>query len=182
MKLHMDEKVIRRFDAYRRSGLTWHPETGGRRPLIAWDDDVTTDIGPDPDGSRFRTMADQMMTGRYYPAEVIIFHRQRTGPMSPGERILQQAFVLGVSLWSMVEIFAAEQQEDFCRIGYVTTSRHHGRGVWEAVLTRTGARLSLRVKSTSGPQSAWFWLGLPIARSVQLRARKRGIENLRQAF
>jgi len=94
--------------------------------------------------------------------------------------VLQKAPLFGklgiLYVWSMVEIFVAERTEDHCRIGYVTSAMHHGRGIWRAELAWKEGRLSLRVKSTASPQSWLFWLGLPVARYLQLRARRRAIE------
>jgi hypothetical protein len=175
----MDVEVRRRFDRYATSPTTWDPVTGGRRPAVAWDDDLTVDLGPDMDGHRFKDIADLMVTGRYYPPDIILFHRPTDAPLRVGERVLQQAFCRGLSLWSMVEIFLAERTEDACRIGYVTTAKHHGRGIWQAHLSRGNGRLSLRVFSTAGPQSFWFWIGLPVARYLQLRARRKALERFR---
>lgn len=176
----MDLATRRRFDRYAASPTTWHPTKGGRRPLVAWDDDHTVDLGADPDGSRFAKISDLMLGGRYYPADVIVFHRLTDSPMQPGERVLQQTAILGIPLWTMVEIFLAEREQEICRIGYVTTARHHGRGIWQAHLIRQDNRLTLRVFSTAGPQSIWFWLGLPIARATQLRARRKAIERFQK--
>jgi hypothetical protein len=175
----MDAGIRARFERYAKSPTTWNPVSGGRRLLVAWDDDITEDLGPDPDRSRFSQIADLMTSGRYYPADVIVFHRLHEGPMTPGERVLQQTALLGIPLWSMVEIFLAERTETICRIGYVTTAKHHGRGIWQAHLTWEVGQLSLRVFSTAGPQSIWFWLGLPIARFLQLRARRKALERFK---
>lgn len=176
----VDRAVRERFEAWKAEPLTWHPVQGGKRPLIAWDDDITVDLGADPDGSRFREIADRMMTGRYYPPHVIVFHRETDAPMVPGERVLQETHLAFVRLWSMVEIFLADRGDDFCRIGYVTTRRHHGRGIWQAHLTRNEGKLSLRVFSMAGPQSMWFWIGLPIARWKQLWSREQAIKSFRE--
>lgn len=168
-----------RFETAVHAPLTWHPENGGRRPLVCWEAEKTADLGPDPDGHRFQAIEDMMMSGNYYPPAVIQFFgpfRDESRDLRPGDRVLQRFVFAGIQLWSMVEIFVAERSAGICHIGYVTTSYHHGRGRWEARLTREDGRLSLTVKSISGPQSWLFWLALPIARQVQLRARESAID------
>lgn len=69
-----------------------------------------------------------------------------------------------------------EDEPSRLKIGYVTTTRHHARGAWSAELRLREGALSIQVQSTASPRSALFWLGLPLARWLQLRARRRALE------
>lgn len=165
--------------------LTWHPVDGGKRPWIAWDDDKEFDLGADLDGQRFEAIRERMMNGRYYPPNVILFDgrfRREGRPMRAGDRVVQKAFLLPFVrwpwLWSAVEIFVAEASESECHIGYVTTARHFGRGIWQARLRREEGRLRLQVWSTAGPQHWLFWAFLPVARGIQKRAWRAAVEDL----
>lgn len=158
---------------------TWHPERGGHLPIIRWEDSRDVEIG---DGRRFDEIADLMMSGLYYPPEIIKFigeFQDEGRPIRKGDRIMQRMTFGPFRTWTMVEIWVAERSENECLIGYVTTACHHGRGMWEARLTREAGRLRLRLKATSGPQSILFWLGLPIARGIQMYTWKAAIERLR---
>lgn len=98
--------------------------------------------------------------------------------------MLQNAPVLcvpfGPTFKSVVEIIVVERDETRCCIGYVTTVLHHGRGIWNAELSRSQGRLLLRVWSTACPNSWLFWLGLPLARGMQMRARRRAVDEFRR--
>jgi Domain of unknown function (DUF1990) len=176
----MTPAVRDRYDRWKSAPLTWDPVEGGKLPLVHWRDHKVADLGADPDGVRFERIAGEMKAGKYYPTDLIAFHgryQDENRDLIVGDRILQEFFFVGVTLWSMVEIWIAEKTDDSCHIGYVTTRHHHGRGIWEAKLTRADGRLTLEVKSVSGPQSWLFWIGLPVARAVQLHARALGIRN-----
>jgi hypothetical protein len=161
--------------------LSWHPTKGGQRAWICFEDDKTFDLGPD--GPLFNRIADKMLSGDYYPPDAVRFEgrfRAAGRPLQIGDRVLQKAPVFcvpfGPTFKSAVEIVAADRSDDHCRVGYVTASFHHGRGMWNAELSRSHGRLMLRVWSTACPNSWLFWLGLPLARGMQLRARRRAIE------
>jgi hypothetical protein len=181
----MNAEAERRLERWSDAPLTWDPVRGGKRPLVCWDDDATYDLGEDEHGARFEAIKARMLSGRYYPPEVIEFYGQwqKEGrDMRPGDRVLQHVRLFGiVSLWAMTEIFIAESSDSACTIGYVTTKRHFGRGKWQATLTRVGQRLSLRVQATAGPGSFWFWLGLPVARWMMVKAWKSAAEDFRRA-
>ncbi len=173
-----------RLRAVKAAPLTWDPIKGGRRGWICWDDEKVADIGADPTGERFNLIANRILAGNYYPKDAVVLFgrfRDEARDLRVGDRVLQRAPIGPVSVWSGVEIFFAERTATRCSIGYVTTARHHGRGTWRADLDRVGDRLQLTVKSTTSPNSALFWLGLPIARFFQLRARRRAIEEFRRA-
>ena len=179
----MTDSIRRRFEEAEKAKLTWDPVAGGKRAWICFDDDKTYDLGPDPDRVRFNEIAERMTTGRYYPPDAVRFYgrfEDEWRPMRAGERVLQEAPVLGVfRAWSAVELFVVERTNDRARVGYVTTEAHHGRGIWEAELSWANGRLALRVKSTASPRSFLFWVGLPVARYLQLRARRRAVEVFR---
>jgi hypothetical protein len=179
----MEQAIARRFEIGERAPLSWDPVRGGSRGWICFEDDKTVDLGNDPSGSHFAEISERMLTGRYYPADAVRFYgrfQDEKREIRAGDRVLQKAPLFGrfglLYAWSMVEIFVAERTEDRCKIGYVTTACHHGRGIWTAELTRQEGGLSLRVQSIASPQSWLFRLGLPVARYLQLRARKRAIE------
>lgn len=163
--------------------LTWHPERGGKLAWVCFRDDKTYDLGADPRGSRFEAICERMMNGGYYPVDTVEFSGRFLAEgrhMRVGDRVIQKAPLLGklggIRATAVVEIFAAGRAERSCRLGYVTTEIHFGRGIWQADLIREGDQLSLRVASTVCPNSIWYWIGLPYARYLQLRARRRAVE------
>gem|GEM_PF-2054600 len=163
--------------------LTWDPVKGGKPGPVRFEDEKQVDLGPDPDGRSFEEIADRMTTGRYYPPDAVEFFgrfQQEGRPLVVGERIVQRAPIGPFKTWSAVELFVVKRTKQACSIGYVTTARHHGRGIWRADLTLEGGRLKLRVKSTALPQSWLCWLGLPVARYLQLRARRRSIQEFQK--
>lgn len=180
----MRPDIRARFEAWEASPLTWSANDGGTPAWVCFRDSLEVDIGPDPDGDRFDVLAQRMLGGRYYPLDAVEFYgrfQDEARPLRPGDRILQRApLALGLNAWSMAEVTIAERTEDRCEIGYVTTLRHHGKGIWHAVLTRREGELWLTVESTASPRSFWFWVGLPVARYLQLRARRRAIEEFRK--
>ncbi|HLK16043.1 MAG TPA: DUF1990 family protein [Fimbriimonadaceae bacterium] len=165
----------------------WDPVAGGKRAWICFEDDETYDLGADPDGVRFEEIARRMLSGDYYPPDAVRFDgrfRREGRELRSGDRVVQQAPLLGrlggPLLPSAAEIYVAEKHQDQCKLGYVTTTIHFGRGIWTAELTRAEGRLSLRVWSIASPRSWLFWLGLPYARYLQLRARRRAVEEFRK--
>ena len=176
-----------RFERWRNAELSWHPESGGLRGPVTYEDDVVDDLGPDADGSRFEAVMAKMLRGDHYPADAVTFlgeFRDEGRDLVVGDRVLQRARVLpfwdGLVVWSMVEIFMVEREGETFRLGYVTTRRHHARGIWRAELRREDGRLNLHVRLTACPQSVWFWVGLPWARWLQVRARLRAAEEHRK--
>jgi len=163
--------------------LTWDPVEAGKRAWICFDDDNRYDLGPDASGNRFLEIARRMMNGHYYPEDAIRMrgrYLEQGRGLRPGDRILQEAPLFGKLggpvLRSAVEMYVAELTSDMCRIGYVTTAFHYGRGVWSAELQRKDHHLWLTVKSVASPKSWLFWLGLPLARWLQVRARRRAVQ------
>jgi hypothetical protein len=179
----MSPKIRRRYEAYLSAPITWDPVRGGRKSWAFREEVVVEDVGPDSDGERFAKIGRRMLTGLYYPPDVMDafgLWDDESREMRIGDRILQRARLLPFSrwpvLWAMTEVFIAEMTESTCILGYVTTRRHFGRGLWKSTLRREQGRLSLTVESTSGPGSWLFWLGLPFARLLQRRAWSRAAE------
>ncbi|HWA83146.1 MAG TPA: DUF1990 family protein [Fimbriimonadaceae bacterium] len=182
----MPASIRLRFERYRSAPLTWQVGGENRRPAVCWVDERREVLCDADDGSAFDAVADRMMGGRYYPSDALDFFgdwmdEDRT--LRAGDRILQRARLLPFCpwpvLWAMTEVFVAERTVSACTLGYATTERHFGRGIWQARLTRLDGRLELIVTSTSGPYSWLFWLGLPIARYLQLRAWRRAFEEFK---
>ncbi len=179
----MEAKVKERFEDGLSAPLSWSPTEGGKKSPICFEDSLTVDLGPDPTGERFTAIADKILSGNYYPPDAVQFfglHQDENRPIKPGDRIQQRAPFGPLGFWSMVEIFMAERTDDTCRIGYVTTEKHHGRGIWSATLMRAAGNLILKVESIANPHSFLFWAGLPFARLLQLRARLRAIQEFRK--
>lgn len=164
--------------------LTWHPITGGKPSPVTFVDDLTASFGRDPTGQRFNKITEQILGGNYYPADAVQFSPTRV-PLQVGTRILQRAPIFPgfnrPTIDSVVEIFIAELSCTSLHIGYVTTSRHHARGIWQAKITLLpSSELQIRVWSTAIPHSILYWVGLPYARFLQLRARRRAIEEFKK--
>jgi len=183
----VDARIEERLRRASRAALSWDPNTGGRWCLIRFNDSLQEDLGEDPTGERFEAISHRMLNGRYYPPDVLTFygrymedHRE----IRAGDRLLQRARLIPLwpkpELWSAVEILVAEKTEDGCKVGYLTTEQHFARGMWTADLRRLGTRLVLQVRSIACPKHWLFWIGLPYARFLQLRARRRAIEEFRK--
>ncbi len=163
--------------------LTWHPVYGGTRSLVWWQDDLTVELGDDRTGTAFAEISQLAISGNYYPPSVIQFDgtfRSEGRNLRVGDRVLQTLQLGPLPLWSGVEIFLARCENDECEIGYVTTSAHHGRGIWQARIFCEDGKVMLNVKSKAGPQSWAFWLGLPLARFLQKRARRLAVERFQE--
>ena len=179
----MEAKIKESFEDGLSAPLSWSPTEGGKAAFICFRDSLTESLGEDPTGERFNKVADKMMGGAYYPPDAVRFfglHQDEKRTIRIGDRIQQQAPLGPITFWSMVEIFAAERTDDTCRIGYVTTEKHHGKGIWSATLTRKDEKLSIKVESIASPHSFMFWAGLPFARLLQLRARSRALEQFKK--
>ncbi|HVT14107.1 MAG TPA: DUF1990 family protein [Fimbriimonadaceae bacterium] len=179
----MPGSIRRRFERYRSAPLTWLADGENRRPTVCWVDERREVLCEHDVDFIFEEIAGRMLGGRYYPPDTLDFFGEwmdENRPIRAGDRILQRARVLPFSqwpvLWAMTEVFVAERTPSTCAIGYVTTKRHFGRGIWQASLTKSDRGLELSVSSTSSPYSWLFWIGLPIARRLQLRAWRRAFE------
>lgn len=181
--------AMKRLRACEGATKTWDPTSGGKRPFVCWDDDFTYELGLDPDGSIFTSLSERALSGNYYPQKVIQFYGEWIAEdrlLRPGDRVLQRIPLLPFApwpvLWSLAEIYIAEATETECTVGYVTTTRHFGRGIWRAKFANVGDTVTLNVKATAGPGSFWFWLGLPVARYLMVRARLKAVESFREMF
>jgi len=169
--------VAKRWERGRAAPLTWDPIDGGKKSRLVYRDREVVDLGRDPAKVLFNEIANRMMSGNYYPVEVIKFHgafRDENRSLQPGDRVLQQAPLIPkvswMSAWSTVEIFLAERGENVCRYGYVTTADHHGQGIWQSELIWEEGSVRLVVTGISSPRSLLFWCFLPVARHYQVRA------------
>jgi hypothetical protein len=145
---------------------------------IFFDDHLATSLGKDPDGSRLQKIADLILSANYYPKDVIEFYIEGD-QLEIGKRVLQIAPLTPwgfPKVYSMVEISHLEITDNSITVGYYTTENHMAKGWWKAEFSLQKGEIFLTVASLAMPGSIWYWLGLPIARSLQLRARQRAIE------
>jgi len=171
--IEMSEKTLIELE---KPEVTGAPGMMLDRALVQFDDDVTISLGDDQ--QLFDRIADHMMSGNYYPPEIILFQgrfRTEQREIRKGDRILQLArlpFLFGYRTKTITEISVAERTANHCQIGYYTTSRHFAQGWWQATLTRSGAEITLNVKCQARPQNLVYWIAIPVARFMQERARK----------
>src|SRR5690348_14900412 len=134
-----DDTLRRLIDRAETAPLNW-PLPGKPEPtdlpLIVFRDSNTYDLGPDPTGDRFDTIASRMLSGHYYPHDAVVVYgrfQSEGRNLRVGDRILQEAPMLGKlggpRFHSSAEIHSAECKDAECRFGYVTTKFHHGRGI-----------------------------------------------------
>jgi uncharacterized protein (UPF0548 family) len=126
---------------------------------------------------------------RFYPAHVMVRRTQfedegravRVGDrLGLGLLVPSLPGLAPLMLPAIVEVDHVEAGAERCGLGYVTTRRHYGRGVWRAEVAREGDQLMLTVSYHVRP-SRWFvWCGLPVYRRFQLAAFRAGADNLRR--
>jgi hypothetical protein len=126
---------------------------------------------------------------RFYPEHVMVRRTQfedEGRPVRVGDRLglgLSVPNLPGLAplmLPAVVEVDVVEAAAEGVTLGYVTTGRHYGRGVWRAEVKREGESLVLTVSYHVRP-SRWFvWCGLPVYRRFQLAAFRAGADNLRR--
>lgn len=162
---------------------TWDEIAGGKGSLVEFHDDKTYDLGADPNRTRFQEIIRRTLSGQYYPTDAVLVtgrFAQENREIKKGDTLIQTAPLFGKvggpRITSVAKIFVCEQSEQAFRFGYVTTNLHLARGIWSAELNWSEDRLTLRVKSIAMPGSLLYWMGLPIARVLQLRARRRSVE------
>jgi len=180
----LPKAIKKKLETVYQHPLAWNPVTGGKRAFIWFDDETDESLGADPTGERFQKIGDLIFAGKYYPADTVEFFPTEV-PLKPGVRIVQRARFFPTLKWpvaySIVEIYLATRNETTIEIGYVTTKRHHGRGIWTATITRhPDNELTIRVVSIALPNSFLFWIGLPWARHLQVRAKWRAIQEFRK--
>lgn len=165
----------------REARLTWDPVEGGRIGPVCFLDEKLYDLGEDADGSRYAEITKRMLSGHYYPPDVLTIEgdfQHEAREIRAGDRLIQisRPIPFGPQLATVTEVFIANRGVAETRFGYVTTNLHYARGIWEARLTRVDGRLKLHVRGTVCPSSFLFWIGLPIARYIQKRAWRRAYE------
>jgi hypothetical protein len=176
--IEISEKTFKEIETLK---VTGSPEQMKGRSLIQFNDSLTMGLGPDPLGEGFTKIADCMMNGDYYPDEIIRFEgrfRQESRTLRVGDRLLQFArfpFLPGYRSQTVAVVSVAERTDRECKIGYYTTSRHFAKGWWQATLSQEEDELVLLVQSQARPQSLVYWLAIPIARFMQVRARRSAI-------
>jgi hypothetical protein len=126
---------------------------------------------------------------RFYPAHVMVRRTQfedEGRAVRVGDRLGLGLFVPNLPglaplmLPAIVEVDVVEAGDERVALGYVTTRRHYGRGIWRAEVRREGETLLLTVSYHVRP-SRWFvWCGLPVYRRFQLAAFRAGADNLRR--
>jgi hypothetical protein len=164
------------------------PVEGGDRATAVFADSHRVEVGPwSPEA--FARVKAALLGYRFYPAHVMVRRTQfedEGRAVRVGDRLGLGLFVPNLPglpplmLPAMVEVDVVEAAVESAALGYVTTRRHYGRGVWRAEVRREGAALVLTVSYHVRP-SRWFvWCGLPVYRRFQLAAFRAGAENLRR--
>ncbi len=147
------------------------------------------DMGADTHG-RFEAMRDALLRYRFYPDAVMesaSAFKKENRFARVGDRIAMAIFVPvlpgmpALRFPATTEINLLENTSDRAALGYVTTSRHYGRGAWSAKLTRSHGGIRLDLYSRMNPTAPIALLGLPLYRLMQKRAHRLGAENLRHA-
>ncbi len=164
------------------------PVDGGDRATAVFADTHRVVLGPwSPEA--FARIREALLGYRFYPGHVMV---RRTQFEEEG-RAVRVGDGLGLGLlvpglpglepWmlpAVVEVDHVEAGDERCGLGYVTTRRHYGRGVWRAEVAREGDQLLLTVSYHVRP-SRWFvWCGLPVYRRFQLAAFRAGADQLRR--
>jgi hypothetical protein len=164
------------------------PVEGGDRATAVFADAHRVEVGPwSPEG--FARVKEVLLGYRFYPAHVMVRRTQfedEGRAVRVGDRLGLGLFVPNLPglaplmLPAIVEVDVVESGPEHVALGYVTTRRHYGRGVWRAEVKREGETLVLTVSYHVRP-SRWFvWCGLPVYRRFQLAAFRAGSENLRK--
>lgn len=171
--IEMSEKTLTELET---PPVTGAPEMMRGKALVEFLDDKSINLGTSQ--ALFERIAELMMSGEYYPDEIIRFtgrFREEARDLQRGDRVLQLArlpFLLGYRTRTVAEIFVAERTETQCQIGYYTTKKHFAQGWWRATLTKRDSGIRLNIKCQARPQSLIYWLFIPVARFMQERARK----------
>jgi hypothetical protein len=164
------------------------PVDGGDRATAVFADTHRVALGPwSPEA--FARIREALLGYRFYPAHVMVRRTQfedEGRAVQVGDRLglgLLVPGLPGLAPWmlpAVVEVDHVEAGSERCGLGYVTTRRHYGRGVWRAEVAREGDQLLLTVSYHVRP-SRWFvWCGLPVYRRFQLAAFRAGADQLRR--
>ena len=137
----------------------------------------------------FARVKEALLGYRFYPEQVMVRRTQfedEGRPVRVGDRLGLGLFVPNLPglpplmLPAIVEVDVVEAGAEQVALGYATTRRHYGRGIWRAEVKREGEELVLTVSYHVRP-SRWFvWCGLPVYRRFQLAAFRAGADNLRR--
>jgi len=164
------------------------PVEGGDRATAVFADTHRVVVGPWSPEAFVRVKA-ALLGYRFYPERVMVRRTQfedEGRAVRVGDRLGLGLFVPNLPglaplmLPAIVEVDVVEAGAESVTLGYVTTRRHYGRGIWRAEVKREGEELVLTVSYHVRP-SRWFvWCGLPVYRRFQLAAFRAGADNLRR--
>jgi hypothetical protein len=133
----------------------------------------------------FARAADLLLRYRFYPPDVMLhtsdFEQQRRR-MKVGDRIVQRIHILpGLDVLTMNEVVRVTNEPRHAGFAYATTQKHDEVGQWSAEVTLDDAgALHLRIHSIGKANLPFFMR--PIARRIQLRAHRRGIDTFKAAL
>jgi len=164
------------------------PVEGGDRATAVFADTHRVVVGVwSPEA--FARVKEALLGYRFYPEHVMVRRTQfedEGRAVRVGDRLGLGLFVPNLPglaplmLPAVVEVDVVEAGAERVELGYVTTRRHYGRGIWRAEVKREGESLVLTVSYHVRP-SRWFvWCGLPVYRRFQLAAFRAGADNLRR--
>jgi hypothetical protein len=164
------------------------PVEGGDRATAVFADTHRVVVGVwSPEA--FARVKEALLGYRFYPEHVMVRRTQfedEGRAVRVGDRLGLGLFVPNLPglaplmLPAVVEVDVVEAGAERVELGYVTTRRHYGRGIWRAEVKREGESLVLTVSYHVRP-SRWFvWCGLPVYRCFQLAAFRAGADNLRR--
>ena len=164
------------------------PVEGGDRATAVFADTHRVVVGVwSPEA--FARVKEALLGYRFYPEHVMVRRTQfedEGRAVRVGDRLGLGLFVPNLPglaplmLPAVVEVDVVEAGAERVELGYVTTRRHYGRGIWRAEVKRDGESLVLTVSYHVRP-SCWFvWCGLPVYRRFQLAAFRAGADNLRR--
>ncbi len=167
---------------WRSAPLTYH--AGDALP-DAHSDDYDVIVRERATRDHFARAADLLLRYRFYPPDVMLHtsdFNQARRRMKAGDRIVQRIRVLsGLDVLTMNEVVRVTNAPRTAGFAYATTQKHDEIGLWsaEVALDDAGA-LHLRIHSMGKANLPFFMR--PIARRIQLRAHRRGIETFKAAL
>jgi len=102
------------------------------------------------------------------------------GPVSPGDRVLVTAHLLGARIVEPVEVVSVVEEPDRVGFAYRTLPGHPVSGEEAFVVVRDGDETHLVIRSLTRAASEQPWRALyPLLRLVQLVVRRRYLRALR---
>jgi uncharacterized protein (UPF0548 family) len=103
-----------------------------------------------------------------------------TGPVSPGERVIVTAGLLGLTVVEPVQVVAVVQEPDRSGFSYRTLPGHPVRGEEAFIVHRHGDEVRLTIRSLTRAASRHPWRGLfPLLLVAQRIVRRRYLRALR---